>query len=261
MITRIHDNLLFCFTWPTTLTELTPKQKPLHHQLQAAALQFYSCWSTISCCSQVLTSVVPLNLGDESLQSPTDLGSHQILGRPSPCHCLPSSPRAPWHPELEPDYKREEERLWRPSNWYTVPQSSTLHTQSRSGKQEMKNQKLRISLKPDQKSTTTYMLKQWTLVKPLPLAARLLRHAPDENGSALVARNQGQESSLVSVGVERRRSWVRRAERCGMRARCHGSKLGFVEMGMRMGRETDENENGGRKKTTGAEPSWSNRTT
>jgi hypothetical protein len=90
---------------------------------------------------------------------------------------------------------------------------------------------MRISSKPDQKSTTTYMLKQWTLVKPLPLAARLLRHAPNENGSALVARNQGQESSLVSVGVDRRRSWMRRAERCGMRARCHGSKLGFVEMG------------------------------
>jgi len=33
----------------------------------------------------------------------------------------------------------------------------------------MKNKKMRISSKPDQKSTTTYMLKQWTLVKPLPL--------------------------------------------------------------------------------------------
>jgi len=50
-------------------------------------------------------------------------------------------------------------------------------------------------------------------VEPLPLAAGLLRNAPDKNGSALVARYQWQESCLISVGLQCQRGRLWRSER------------------------------------------------
>jgi hypothetical protein len=97
------------------------------------------------------------------------------------------------------------------------------HKHSRSAKTEMKITKKRIFSKPYYKSTTTYMLEQWTLVEPLPLAAWLLGNAPNENGAALVARNQWQEAFLVSVGIQRQRGCARRSKWHGMRARGHGN--------------------------------------
>ena len=61
-----------------------------------------------------------------------------------------------------------------------------------------------ISRGDNNKSTETYMLKQWTLVEPLPPATGLLRHASYEFGFALGASYQWQESCMVPVWLNGR---------------------------------------------------------